>query len=86
MSSCDYENKRLPPIFWTEEETTILLNSFLRYGPNWYKIAERIPTRTLLQVRQKFYYINSKLNFPTTLYTPLEEIDFENVYKMLQDS
>jgi hypothetical protein len=81
MSSC-----RIPSHFWSQEETCVLHFSFLCFGPNWNKIAEMLPGRTVTQIRQKFNYMNSKLVIPETLYTPLDDINFEDIYKELQNS
>ena len=75
-----------PSIFWSSAETDLLLNSVLKFGPDWYKIAKIIPTRTPTQLRQKFYYINSKLTVPATLYVPLEEVNFQEIFFLLQNS
>ena len=77
---------RLPSKYWSEKETSMLHFAFLCFGPNWKKIAQILPGRTIIQIKQKYNYINSKLAIPDTTNIPLDDINFENIYNELKRS
>ena len=60
---------RLTSKYWSENETSMLHFAFLCFGPNWKKIAQMLPGRSIHQIRQKYYYINSKLAIPDVVNT-----------------
>jgi len=77
---------RKPPLMWTPDDSYKLFLCHVRYGDDWKKIAEHFPDRTLMQIKYRYSYIASKLHTPTSLYVPLDGVNFTDVYYDLQNS
>lgn len=77
---------RKPPLMWSEKDTHKLLLCYIGFPGDWKKIAEHFPGRTAGQIYYRYQYVTSKLTTPTSLYVPLETVNFTDVYFDLQNS
>ena len=51
-------NKRKSPgrrLQWTKEEDELIMDLHLRFGGNWRKIGEAVPSRPVEAIKNRFY-------------------------------